>query len=133
MKAMRTFILIASLLCSAVWLSAEPITAGTYKGKWEGASASGAISVTLTSSDGKWTGAASFGMGGEDVKCTVKSVKVDGSKMTMVYTFDLQGNALQSAIEGEMSGNKLSGKYKTTAADGSTIDEGTWTATQSGS
>ena len=125
---MRTPFLIASLLCTALSLSAEPVTAGTYTGKWDGTSASGNIQLILASNDGKWTGSASFGMGGDDVKCIVKSIKVDGSKVQIVYTFDLQGTVLQSAINAEMSGKKLSGKYKTTAEDGSTVDEGTFTA-----
>lgn len=113
----------------AAVLSAEPIAAGSYKGKYEGSSGGGDIKISLTLVDGKWNGEAGFGLGGQDVKCKVISLKVDGSKIQMVYTFDLGGTVLQSAIEGEMKGTTLAGTYKTKVpADGSAVDEGTWSA-----
>ncbi len=117
-----------ALLVPAV---AEPITPGTYTGHWEGASgASGDFHLALTSeADGKWKADISFGMGGQDVKCKVSALSVDGSKIHAVYTFDLQGINLESTIDGERSGNKLSGKYRTrVVADNSAVDEGSWDA-----
>lgn len=110
-------------------VGAEAIAAGTYKGTYEGSAGSaGDIRVVLAKSgEGAWTGEAAFWLGGQEVKCKVTSVKVDGSKLRMVYTFDLQGNALESMIEGEFSEGKLAGKYRTqVAGEGSTVDEGTW-------
>jgi hypothetical protein len=105
------------------------ISAGKYAGRWEGASgASGDFRLTLLpASDGKWNADVVFAFGGQDVKCKVKSVNVDGDQIAVVYTFDLQGFELESAIEGKASGDRLAGTYKTRAlADGSVIDEGTW-------
>lgn len=111
-------------------LFAEPVKSGVYKGKWEGGSGSaGDIRVALTEASGKWSGDVAFTMGGQEVKCTVMSVQVDGGKLRMVYQFDLQGNALQSAIEGDMSNGSLAGKYKTSVKEGgAAVDEGTWSA-----
>ena len=120
----------ATLLMTAAVLCAEPVAAGAYKGKYEGTSGGGDIKISLALTDGKWNAEAGFGLGGQEVKCKVLSVKVDGSKMQMVYSFDLGGTVLQSSIEGEMKGTTLAGTYKTKAtADGSAVDEGTWTAT----
>ena len=52
--------------------------------------------------------------------------------MKIVYTFDLQGNVLESTVNGEIKGRTLEGTYSTKAvADGSAVDEGTWKATAS--
>jgi hypothetical protein len=110
---------------------AEPITAGTYVGRWEGVSgASGDFHLALASgTDGDWKADISFGMGGQEVKCKVTALTIDGSKIHAVYTFDLQGVNLESTIDGERSGNKLSGKYRTrVVADNSAVDEGSWDA-----
>lgn len=120
------------LLSVPLALTADSVPAGKYSGKWEGASgASGEFWMTLAS-NGKWTAEIAFTLGGQDVKCTVKSLTVDGSKVHAIYSFDLQGNALESTIDGELSGKKLSGKYTTrVAGDGSAVDEGTWETTAS--
>ncbi len=126
----RRYALIA--LLGTCLLMADPLAGGKYTGKWEGASGgSGDFRMTLTpAEEGKWTANISFSLGGQEVKCTVKSLSVDGSKLRAVYSFDLQGNQLESTIEGEMTGAKLGGKYTTkTAGDGSAVDEGTWATT----
>jgi hypothetical protein len=126
----RRFAMLALLIVPFA-LVADPVAAGKYSGKWEGSSGgSGEIRLALTSADGKWTGDIGFTLGGEEVKCTIKSLTVDGAKLHAVYSFDLQGNLLESTIDGELSGKKLAGKYTTRAAgDGSAVDEGTWEAT----
>ena len=114
-------------------LAADPLAAGKYSGKWEGSSGgSGEFRMTLASADAKWTADIVFTLGGQEVKCTVKSFTVDGANLHGVYSFDLQGNVLESTIDGELSGKKLAGKYTTRAAgDGSPVDEGTWETTAS--
>jgi hypothetical protein len=57
---------------------------------------------------------------------------VDGSKIEIVYDFDLGDVKLQSTATGELKGKVLEGSYKTKSlADGSAVDEGTWKATSS--
>ncbi len=105
--------------------------AGTYKGTYSGsAGASGDISVTLKQADEGWKSDVTFSFGGGDIKTKVTSVSVEGSKVKIVYTFDLDGNELESTIKGELKGTTLAGDYHTKSTeDGSAIDEGTWTAT----
>jgi hypothetical protein len=121
-------LIVILLLCAAA-VFAEPLTEGTYKGRYEGSSgASGDFRVSLAkTAAGEWSGEVMFLLGGQEVKCTVRSVQVADAKLKMVYSFDLQGTQLESMIEGELSGGKLGGKYRTQVpGDGSTVDEGTW-------
>ena len=106
--------------------------AGTYKGSYSGsAGASGDISVSLKQTeDGAWKSEVTFSFGGQDIKTKITSVTVDGSKVKIVYEFDLDGNGLESTITGELHGATLAGEYHTkAAADGSAVDEGTWKGT----
>jgi hypothetical protein len=103
--------------------------AGDYKGTWSGA-ASGDFHIVLTHAGDDWKAEVSFSMGGDEVHTKIVSVKVDGNKLNLVYQYDLQGTQLQSAIVGELKDKKIEGTYKaTTVADGSDVDEGTWSAT----
>ncbi len=120
--------LIGLFFLSVVVLAAADL-AGDYKGTWSGA-ASGDFHIVLTHAADDWKAEVSFTMGGSEVNTKVVSVKVDGNKLNLVYQYELQGTQLQSAIVGEMKDKKFSGTYKaTTVADGSDVDEGTWTAT----
>jgi hypothetical protein len=121
--------LILSLAAAAVLLSAG--LAGTYKGTFSGSSgSSGDITVTLSQTDNDWKSEVTFTLGGDTVKTKVTSVKADGSKFTVVYTFDLQGTVLESTVSGELKDGTLAGAYHTKAvADGSAVDDGTWKAT----
>jgi hypothetical protein len=106
--------------------------AGTYKGTYSGsAGASGDFVVSLTQSDnGEWKSEVTFTLGGADVKTKITSLAVDGSKVKIVYEFDLQGTALESTVTGELNGATLAGDYHTkVVTDGSAVDEGTWKAT----
>jgi hypothetical protein len=106
--------------------------AGIYKGTYSGsAGASGDISVTLKQAeDGAWKSDVTFTFGGQDIKTKTTSVTVDGSKVKIVYEFDLDGNGLESTITGDLKGTTLAGTYHTRAtADGSAVDEGTSTGT----
>jgi hypothetical protein len=124
MRSFATLLLIAALYASAADLN------GTYKGTWSGGQASGEIAMTLSTTGGATKADVSFAFGGQDVKCNVTSVKVDGGKIEIVYTFDLGDVKMESTATGELKGKSLEGSYKTKSlADGSAVDEGTWKAT----
>lgn len=122
--------LFASMVLLAGMLTGQDgVAAGTYKGQWTGAGASGDIHITFRAGgDGKLTPEVGFTLGGQDVTCKVLSFKPEGAKFTLVYEFDAQGNMLQSAIEGTAKGKTIEGTYKTTAGDQG-IDSGTWKVT----
>lgn len=120
-------ILLVALLAVGTLSSADNLAAGKFSRKWEGSTASGEFRMTLTSApEGKWSAGIMFTLDGQDVKCTVKSLTVVGSKLKAVYAFELQGYDLESTIEGELTGDKLGGKYTTRTGDGTPVDEGTW-------
>jgi hypothetical protein len=116
------------LLSAAGLVAGDTIAAGTYKGQWTGATASGDIHITFRDGgDGKLSPEVGFTLGDQNVTCKVLSFKVDGSHFTMVYEFDAQGTMLQSAIEAGVKGKTIEGTYKTTAGD-QAVDSGTWKA-----
>ncbi len=104
---------------------------GTYKGTWTGGQADGDFTLSLRAGDDGATKAdVSFTIAGQPVQCNVTSVKVDGSKIVVVYDFDLGDAKLQSTVSGTVNGKTIEGSYTTkSVADGSPVDEGTWKAT----
>lgn len=130
MKALLAIGFVLSILC----FGADTIAPGKYTGTWEGNSgASGDFQITLTEDGGgQLTPEVMFTLNGQEVKTKVTSFKLDGTKMSVVYSFDLQGNSAESSAEGELKGSTLEGKYHTRLLpDGGAIDEGTWKAATS--
>jgi hypothetical protein len=125
-------ILALAFAFSIICMAADDIAAGTYSGKWEGNSgAGGDFRITLVA-DGAGTlkPEVMFTISGEEVKPKVTSSDITGSKIKIVYTYELQGNKLESTIEGERKGALLEGKYKARLLpDAGVIDEGTWSTT----
>ena len=113
------------LLLAGALAADDVIAAGTYKGEWQGASGGGEIHMTFHNGATPEVG---FTLSGQPVTCKVLSFKADGAKFKIVYEFDAEGNALQSAVEGTVKGKSLEGTYKTTAGD-QDVDSGTWKAT----
>jgi hypothetical protein len=130
---MRSWKLLAIAVAIAIGVASlsaqDKLAAGTYKGTYTGGAGGGDLHMTLKA-DGKGglTGDVGFTVAGEEVAVKMASMKVDGSKLQMVWEFDLQGAKLQSASEGTLSGTTLTGTYKT-SADGQVVDQGTWKTT----
>ena len=122
--------LLLGFLCVAVLSAAEPITPGKYSGTWEGsAGASGQLLFSVAQKAGVWKAEVSFTMGSEKVNCDVTALRVEGATIHVVYTFELLGMKLESTIDGERSGGKITGKYRTrSVADSAPVDQGTWEA-----
>jgi hypothetical protein len=122
---MRKLILL--LLFSSLALAAAS-PAGKYSGTWTGATSDGGIKIELLKpASGDWDANVSFTMGGQEVKCKTASVKVDGSKVELVYDFNLGADIqLRSTVTGTINGEKMEGAYTTRSGDGNTVDQGTW-------
>jgi hypothetical protein len=114
------------LLFSLAWAAASP--AGKYSGTWAGATSDGGIKIELVKpASGDWDANVSFTMGGQEVKCKTASVRVDGSKVELVYDFSLGADIqLRSTVTGTIAGEKMEGAYTTKSGDGNTVDQGTW-------
>ncbi len=126
---MRALVLSLTLFVLTLSASAAGLN-GTYKGTWSGNNGGGGFVITVDSRDSSHPKAdVSFTLAGQDVKCSVTSASVNGSKINVTYKFEIDGNELQSSVSGELQGNTLQGSYTTKAvADGSEVDSGTWKA-----
>jgi hypothetical protein len=121
------------MLLAMAALAAAGDIAGNYTGHWNGAGGDGDFKIVLAQAGEKWNADVAFTFGGQDVKCKVTSVKVNGAQVELVYEFDLLTNRLESTATGEVQEKTFAGKYKTRAlADNSPVDQGTFT-TRSGS
>ncbi len=119
----------ALLLMTAALIAQDSVQAGTYKGQWTGATASGDIHITFRANgSGNLSPEVGFTLGDQEVTCKVLSFQAEGAKFKLVYEFAAQGTVLQSATEATMKGKTIEGTYKTTAGD-QAIDSGTWKAT----
>jgi hypothetical protein len=129
---MRAIVLL--LACAFVFTlsAAGADLAGTYKGTWSGNTGGGEFTLILNSSSGaEPNGQVSFTLDGQPVKCKVTSLKIDGLKIEITYTFEFDESELQSAMTGSIDGGKLEGNYKTKQlSDGSPVDEGTCKASK---
>jgi hypothetical protein len=123
MRRSILFPILFLLVFSAVVLASP---AGNYVGKWVGGSAEGVIKIALTQEKGEWKADVSFTYGDADIKCKTVSVKVEGSKLDLVYTFEIAGMQAQSTVTGDIKDEEMSGTYHTQGADGSDVDQGTW-------
>src|SRR5580700_1726806 len=102
---MKTYAIAWILLLAAALAAQDTIAAGTYKGKWNGASGGGDIHITFR--DGAATPEIGFTLGGQDIVCKVISYKAEGAKFKLVYEFDAQGALLQSATEAMVKGKTI--------------------------
>ncbi len=105
-------------------------SAGSYTGTWTPDSSGGNGKLTLAIGATELT-QASFTYQGQDVKAKPISLNADGDQLDFTFEYDLGGTLLRSRMQGTVTGKTIKGKYKsTTAADGSSVDEGTWEVTQ---
>ena len=126
---MRT--LTALLLLAFFAFAADSDLAGKHAGEWKSNSSDvgGPIRFTLEAAGGTWKCDLSFGLNGADVKTTMKTVKVQGSKIELLYDFDAGGMTLTSHVTGEWNGSGFKGNYDTTGG-GVPVDSGTWSASR---
>lgn len=101
---------------------------GTYKGTWVSDNQGGGdLTMTFRGDSDSLRAEVSFTNEGETIKCDVKSVKFDGSKLLLVMDYGVDDNRYEATLSGVMDGKLLSGTYKTKLlADDSVGDTGTW-------
>jgi hypothetical protein len=124
---MRAFFL---CLGAAALLSAE--LAGRFKGDWssDGSGSSGSIQLTVKPGPDLQNSEATFTLSGSEVKTKIKTLHVAGNDLEMSYEFGVDSTPLISTLRGKLEGDKLSGTYRTTYAEGDEkVDEGTFKTT----
>ena len=111
-------------------VAAKPNFAGDYAGEWRGQDEStGALRIKLMSGpNSTWTGSVVFAFEAVDVPTTVNSVHVDGSKVEVVFTYEIDGTVASTKLVGEMAGNQLGGSYDSNTGGGGAA--GTWKVTR---
>lgn len=104
--------------------------AGQFKGSWKGSDQnSGDLRLGFTrDGEGKWSAEASFTFEGTTVPTRMKTVRVEGTKIELLFEWDADGNVAHSKVTGELKGDKLEGAYVTGGGAGET--RGTWTVTR---
>ena len=104
--------------------------AGHFKGTWKGSDQnSGDLRLSFTrDAEGKWTAEASFTFEGNTIPTRMKTVRVDGAKIELLFEWDADGNVAHSKTTGELKGDKVEGDYVTGGGAGET--RGTWTVTR---
>jgi len=118
---------LCSVFCFAVCLFAQ--APGQYSGTWK-SSATGSGGKLMLSFTETALGAASFSYQDQNVKSKPVSLKKDSDHVDLVFEYSLDGNPLRSRMQGTVSQTAIKGKYQSTTADGSPVDEGTWEVTQ---
>lgn len=111
---------------SAAPAAAAASFAGEFAGDWLGENGVGGT-LKLTFKAGKaaaWTMEAIFTFEGAAVPTTTKTVEIDGSKLTAVFAWEVQGTAASSKLTGELKGDQLGGTYESTTTEGAA--KGKW-------
>jgi len=129
---MRQFLLLFALFAFAGLASASDLN-GTYKGTWASDNQGGGdLTLSFSGAPGSLKAEVSFTNQGETVKCDVKSVKLDNSKLLLVIDYG-DSDRYEATISGTVQDQLLSGTYQTKSlSDGSTGDTGTWKSKRSG-
>jgi hypothetical protein len=109
--------------------AASETLAGKYVGTWQSGPDGGQLRITLMKDAAAWTAESSFTVGESQITGKVVRVAVDGSKLTMVIAWELNGTPGESRLTGEMvEGKKFDGTFESTTPDGNS--SGTWTVTR---
>ena len=128
---MRKFILLVALGIFTGLTLAAGLT-GTYNGTWASANEGGGdLTMSFSPGDANTIKAdVSLTNGGETIKCEVKSVTAEGSKVVVVMNYEAKGERYEAIASGGLDGKMLSGTYKTKSlSGGSAVDSGTWKIT----
>ena len=103
---------------------------GQFKGSWKGSDQNtGELRLGFRrDGEGKWIAEASFTFEGNTIPTRMKTVRVEGAKIELLFEWDADGNVAHSKVTGELKGDQLEGDYVTGGGAGDT--RGTWTVTR---
>jgi hypothetical protein len=103
--------------------------AGSFAGTWEGpGDASGKLRLKLKPDGSTWAAEASFTFRETVIPTTLKSIKVDGAKVVLVFSWVIETDPGESTLTGELKGDKLAGTYETKSSGDPS--QGTWSVTR---
>ena len=92
---------------------------GAFAGKWQGQNnISGVLKLDFKAgADAKLGADVLFVYEGTDVHAQTKSLKVEGDKIELVITWEIQGTSASTKLVGTLKGNDIAGTYESTAAE----------------
>lgn len=104
--------------------------AGQYKGSWKNAEASsGDLRITFRrDGEAAWAAEATFTYEGTEFPMRMKSIRVEGAKVEILFEWTVDGNVAHSKTEGVLVDDKVQGTYETGGAAGES--RGTWSVTR---
>jgi hypothetical protein len=109
--------------------AAKASLAGAFAGTWQGPGESGGkLRVKFKPDGAGWAAEASFTFRDVVIPTTSKSVKVDGTKVVLVFSWVIENDAGESTMTGELTGDKLAGTYETKSSGDPS--QGTWSVTR---
>ena len=129
----RLFACVAVLMLSVAWTAAHQASddlAGTWAGTWSATgSAGGGFELTLENKNGAMAGNVSVS-GEPTYKATLKTVKVDGKKLTATYDFTPDDRA-EVLLDGTVDGKTFKGTWTLRSkADATAVATGGFTLTK---
>jgi hypothetical protein len=92
---------------------------GAFAGKWQGQNNTGGVLKLdfKPGADAKLGADVLFVYEGVDVRAQTKSLKVEGDKIELVITWEIQGTFASTKLVGSLKGNDIAGTYESTAAE----------------
>jgi hypothetical protein len=110
--------------------SAKASLNGDFKGRWKGQDeSSGDLRITFApGTDSSLTARAIFTYEGTDVPTQTKELKIDGGRIELAFSWQVQGVTATSRLKGDIKGDKLEGTYESSTAEGAAT--GSWSVSK---
>lgn len=107
--------------------AAATLAAGTYVGSWRAQDEStGTLRLKFSQgADQKWQAEAMFTYEGAEVPTATKVLKLEGGRVELTFSWEVQGVNASSTLKGEIQAGTLSGTYQSTVNEAAS--SGRWT------
>ncbi|MBM3842083.1 MAG: hypothetical protein FJ397_02275 [Verrucomicrobia bacterium] len=107
--------------------AAATLAPGTYVGSWRAQDEStGTLRLKFSQgADQKWQAEAMFTYEGAEVPTATKAFKLEGGRVELTFSWEVQGVNASSTLKGEIQAGSLSGTYQSTVNEAAS--SGRWT------
>jgi hypothetical protein len=107
--------------------AAATLAPGTYVGSWRAQDEStGKLRLTFSQgADQKWQAQAMFTYEDAEVPTATKALKLEGGRVELTFSWEVQGVNASSTLKGEIQAGTLSGTYQSTVNEAAS--SGRWT------
>ncbi len=107
--------------------AAATLAAGTYVGSWRAQDEStGNLRLKFSQgADQQWKAEATFTYEGAEVPTATKTLKLEGGRVELTFSWEVQGVNASTTLKGEIQAGTLSGTYQSTVNGAASA--GRWT------